>query len=221
VTPSALILIPCKATMHADLMARMATLAGLLPRANPGLTMAVYLDFSPEPRRDGDNTAWSKVTRVRNRVLDTVDWRRFSHVVWIDADVVDYPADLPTRLISANPDGIAAPMVFVDKGDGTPNYQHFYDTSAYTVGGVHFGMCPPYWPGGEPAERVVDVDSVGCVYSVNTDIYRAGVRHEDHPTNTDHWPVCVKAREMGRRVVVDRSIEVIHARLPDYGEAWH
>jgi len=216
---SALILIPCKPTMHPALMERMRRLAQLLPQANPTVELMTVVDYRREPAQPGDRTAWSRVTRIRNRLLDSLEWQRFTHVIWIDADLWWYPPHLPTLLIGANPGGITAPMVDVDDMP-----RHFYDTAAFTIDGVHFKHADPWcdaerWR--QQTERFAEVDSVGCVYSVSTDVYRAGARHEDHPTNTDHWPICCKAREMGRQVLVDRFTWVQHANLPRFGEAWH
>jgi hypothetical protein len=87
--------------------------------------------------------------------------------------------------------------------------------------GRQLAHAPPYWPDAQFAERVVTMDCVGTLYVVHADVYRVGVRHEDHPAFTDHWPICEWLRRAGRPVVCCRDLVAYHARLPDYGETWH
>ncbi len=53
------------------------------------------------------------------------------YVLWIDADVVDYPPDLPSRLIERDPLGISAPLVLAAGGGG-----RFYDTAGFVEEGA-------------------------------------------------------------------------------------
>src|SRR5262245_33829032 len=106
-----LVLVPAKSSMHPILHEKMMQLVGRMPTANQNLKLMTIIDLRSEPTLATDCRAWSKVARVRNRLLDSVDWRAFDYVLWIDADVVDYPPDLPTRLTHAAAGGIAAPIV--------------------------------------------------------------------------------------------------------------
>ena len=52
--------------------------------------------------------------------------------MWIDSDLVEIPPDLPTTLVTANPDGVTAPMVLIEEpGPVGPN--QFYDTTAFVL----------------------------------------------------------------------------------------
>jgi hypothetical protein len=224
-----LVLIPTSSAMNPILQERMAALAGRLPMANPGHELTTIIDYRKEGKHLGDSRAWSKVARVRNKLLDTVHWQEYDYVLWIDADVVDYPADMPSRLIEVNPTGITAPLVLVEGTD------KFYDWAAFVelgqsgvivqqdpvmISGRNLVHEPPYWRI-EPQQLVVAVDCVGTIYVCPTDVYRAGYRHFDHPVFTDHFPICEGARKMGRAIGVHRGVKAYHADLPKYGEKWH
>ena len=213
---SVLALIPIKADMHADLKRRALELAGRMPAANPAMDLVTVFDSRVLAKKEGDSTPWSKVTRVRNTLLDCFKLSAFTHVLWIDADLVEYPADLPTRLLAANPHGVSSCPVFIEDRE-----DQFYDTAGFV------GLDEKHWcvfaPHHEDAagREVVEVAGVGCLYSVPVPVYLTGARHTDHPTNPDHWTVCQAARKMGRSVTVDMRLRALHANLPKYGEAWH
>lgn len=214
--PNILTLIPLKANMHADLKARGIALASRLPAANPDLNIVNVFDFRHLPKEDGDCRPWSKVTRVRNTLIECFNLNQFSHVLWIDADLVEYPADLPTRLLATNATGISSLPVYIEDRE-----HDFYDWAAFIgLDLVHWGHPFPHHRD-VVGKDVVDVAGVGCVYTCPVDIYLDGARHEDHPTNTDHWPICEAARAKGQRVTVDMRMRALHANLPKYGEAWH
>jgi hypothetical protein len=225
-----LVMIPIKPSLHTLLRLKCYALAGRLAEFNPQHELSLYFDSRPEPAQPGDSTPWSKVTRIRNKALEAVNWQAFDYICWIDADVVEYDYGIISALVQLADGGVAAPMVLIEKWG-----QRFYDYCAFVIAGQshvqptnrkqvrgrNLAFDPPYWYPTLPREDVVPMDCVGTFYVVHTDIYRSGVRHEDHPAFTDHFPICAKAREMGRRVVVDRRLVVKHANLPMYGEAWH
>lgn len=204
--------------------------ASALAAANSDLEIAVHLDYAREPSRPEDKTPWAKVGRIRNRVLDRVAWEKFNYLLWIDADVVEYPADMPTRLLNCNPDGISAPMVYVE--DGTWKGR-FYDTCGFIIKGKSHiepdrlpqilgrNLChdAPYWPA-EPTDVLMEMDCVGTITLVPSVLYRHA-RYEDHPAFTDHFSICQAASHLGMRTVVNRNISAFHAELPKYGEPWH
>src|SRR4051812_2647850 len=111
---SILVMIPVKPTLHETLRFRCASLATALPRYNPKHEFAIHFDaraIQPEP---GDCRPWSKVTRIRNKMLETSQWREFDYILWIDADVIGYPLEMPTTLVESAQDGIAAPLVLIE-----------------------------------------------------------------------------------------------------------
>lgn len=208
---------------------------------------SVHIDDTSYPSQPTDCRPWSKITRIRNAILDSVPWKDHTHLLWIDADLVQFPPNLIDLLVEANPDGVSAPMVLVEGTVG------FYDRAAFVIRGAehvdpnnitflhgrNLDFNPPYWPKWNqlvhhdmhtseymkemPAkdQNIVEMDCVGSCLLVNTDIYNAGARYEDHPAFTDHFPICKKARDLGRKVTVRRDLFVYHANLPLYGEKWH
>jgi hypothetical protein len=227
--PRVLALIPIKPQIHPRLRAGAIAAALRMPAANPRLDVAVRVDDSAEPAHAGDCRPWSKVARVRNRMLDAIDLGAWDYLLWIDADVTAYPADMPTRLIDANPLGITSPMVYVE---GTARLydwaalilagrSHIEPANRSRMPGRNIEPEPPHWPDPPPVGPLVDMDCTGTVYVAHADIFRTGVRFEDHKAFTDHFPICAKARDMGRRVCVHRHVVATHADLPAYGEAYH
>lgn len=232
---SVLVLIPMRPTMSFGLQHLAFGLAADLVRSNPDLALVVVFDCQEEPAQPGDQRHWSKVARVRNRMILThTQWTSYDYILWIDADLVAYPADLPTRFITRNPSAIQAPLVLVENSD------RFYDTCAFIIAGqsgvqpdhlpeipgrnlVHAG--PPYWPI-EPSEKVVPMDCVGSLVLVPSSVYdvlqyRHALPHTDHPAFTDFFNVCETWRRMGYQVLVDRECIAYHADLPAWGEKWH
>lgn len=223
-----LVAIPLKPTLNLGLKRLAFEKAMALSTANAPHELTVQFDFRPVAGLPGDNTPWSRVARARNALLDSVRVEAFDYVLWIDADVVDYPPNLPSRLLAANPGGVTAPMVLIEGSDV------FYDWAAFIMkgkdhiaphdrrrmGGRNMDPRPPYWPA-QPTGDVVELDCVGTVVMVPTRMYLEGARYEDHPAFTDHYPICKKMRELGGKVCVDRTTTVRHADLPKWGEAWH
>jgi hypothetical protein len=67
-----------------------------------------------------------------------------------------------------------------------------------------------------------ELDAVGTVYMVSADIFREGrAVYADHVQFTEHYPICLHARRMGRRVGVLTTRAARHANLPYYGESFH
>ena len=239
-----LVCIPIKPTLHPGLRDRCVALASALPAANPGLNLALDIDTTPIPPDPADCRPWSKVCRIRNRMLDRIDRDAFDFLLWIDADVIDYPADMPTRLLAGNPAGISAPLVLIEGTDRSYDWaafvmagkDHVLPTDRRRVWGRNLAHEPPYWhehdpprveddAGAsprwyEPAGAVVNMDCVGTITLVPTWVYRRA-RYEDHPAFTDHYPLCLACRQAGQRVTVDRSLIAYHADLPKWGEEWH
>lgn len=227
-----IVMIPVRPDLNPTLRETAYRNGGLIPQANPDLSVSVLFGAFPEAKLEGDVRAWSRVSRVRNRMIESINLDQFDYVCWIDADVVEYAPDIVGKLIETNPTGVSAPMVLVER-----ETDYFYDWAAFVMRGKD-GIEPdniaaqhgrqlegaaPHWPQ-EPADRVVEMDCVGTCYTVPTDVYREASGapvHLDHPAFTDHYNLCLLARLMGRRVTVNRDLRVYHARLPDYGESWH
>jgi len=175
------------------------------------LCVRAFLDGGPMESLPEDARPLSKTSRLRNRLLDSLNISDWDYILWIDADVIEYPPDLPWLLIKDNPGGVTAPLVLIEEpGPEGPN--QFYDTTAFTLKGrADFDMenthpyvegrsvnkLKPYIPvtnetGGESEhdQDLVDVDGVGTVYILPASLFEDGsVRYVDHSRLTEHWCV--------------------------------
>lgn len=187
-----------------------AQLLARLPDANPGMTFDIRRDAAAVPVPPSPSL-YARHAAVRNYMLDTYLAEHHTHVLWVDSDLVDYPADLPTLLSAANPGGIAAPLCLLDKCG-----PRFYDIGGFIEGGRRFPMAPPYSLQRGP---VWELDSVGCLYLAPAWLYQAGVRYAPPPTDyyVEHWSVMAAARARGVRIVALADVVALHAWLPEFG----
>lgn len=210
--PSILVAIPYEPG-RSPVWPRIASdLAARLPQANPGITFTVALHPCERTHAPGDGK-FSANARARNSLLDAHLSETYSHVLWVDSDLINYPADLPSRLLALNPHGISAPAVVLARHGA-----RFYDILGFVEGGRGFQMHQPWCSQPGP---VVELDSVGCIYLAPASLYRVGVRYADAPGYTEHMSVMREAKAAGLRICADLSITAVHAWLPDYGEAIH
>jgi hypothetical protein len=132
--------------------------------------------------------------------------------MWIDADLVEYPANLIGLLHCSNPGGVTAPAVLIEGGT------QFYDTYGYIEGGQRVSHIPPYF---KTADRLAKVDCVGCAYLIPASVYRFGARYYETKDRTEHESIMRVAREMGLKIICNRDIVIYHADLPRYGLYYH
>ena len=229
---SLLVAVPVKETLHPTLKARACELAGAVcaevrNRELFGeVTLGWHEDLQPPTPPLGAGKFWHQA-RARNDLLAA--WLEPKHewVLWVDADLVDYPADLPAQLYAASPGDIVAPLVLIEGTD------RFYDTLGFIHGGQRTPARPPYWPGAN-GSSLVELESVGCIYLMPAWVLRSGVAYAsppvdkdvDHPSlwntgHTDHWPVMQQARALGVGVYCYTAAVAYHAILPNFGEAYH
>lgn len=214
-----LVLIPARPDLHPALRERALALAHALD----GDTEVVLDDrpWSADAQAYGD---WRRrieaCAAMRQAIVTDALRPHHAAVLWVDADVIAYPPDLLTRLaaLAAPRDGeageaITAPAVLLNR-----HHRRFYDIGGFIEQGRFARMAEPWFDQPGP---VVDLDSVGCVYRVPADLYRAGATHHRVGHYSDHYSVCQFARARGRGVRADLSITVVHAWLPDFGEAAH
>ena len=185
-------------------------LLGRLIAANGGMKLTVCQDDSaipipPHPSR------YMRHATVRNYMLDRYLRPEHTHVLWIDSDLIDYPAELPSLLMEANPEGITAPFAMLDKWPS-----RFYDIGGFIEQGNRARMWPPHFEQDGP---VIDLDSVGCCYLAPAQLYRDGVRYQPPASDyyVEHWSVMQAAKRRGYRICALRDVRAIHAWLPDYG----
>lgn len=222
-----LIAVPIKPNLNATLLNQCLTLIGKLPVNNPNHTFTTLLDFTPISKTPQDYTPWSKVYKARNLMLSKVNLKDYDYILWIDSDVVDYPLDMPTRLIDGNPNGVSSPMVMIEDLNIAYDWaafiqlgkDHIDPTNRNRIEGRNINPHHPYYTDGAKT-GLVNMDCVGTITLVPTWIYNFA-RYEDHPAFTDHHPICKACRDNGKTVTVDMNCVAYHANLPKYGEQWH
>jgi hypothetical protein len=188
----------------------------------------------PHPHRQ---PALAKIRQeMIDKYLGNADW-----VAWIDADIVDYSANLIAELVKRAENGIAAPLVLMDGERGTVSLNpdgfgpgRFFDVAGF-VEDLRWARFDEPWfdqPG-----PVYSLDSVGSLYVVNAEIYRRGARHtadkyseefvrrgmiwkpgmvamnQRMPANcfTEHFSVCQWAKDHGLPVRAFGDLIVRHA----------
>lgn len=198
---------PYRPSTPPALLGRAAALFAALVAAHPEHTITV--DRRPGVAVDPPPGAYGPHAAVRNAFIAASLRDCHDYVLWVDADLTAYPADLLRRLLSLG--GVAAPAVVLDRAET------FYDIGGFIEAGRPFRASRPWC---NQAGPVVDLDSVGCLYTVPADVYRAGARYRpDGPRyGVEHYSVCQAAKAMGYPVRADLSVEARHAYLPDWGE---
>lgn len=164
---------------------------------------------------------------ARNQLVERFlrPWHEW--VLWVDVDILEYPADLIERLMAVanrwdhGQGAIAAPMVWMERvGEGPvgiPTGGWFYDIGGFVgLDGEHADF-----ETGPKGGAEVELASVGCVYLMPAWVFRDGMRYRPRGDEVEHLSLMRAARETGVRVVASRGVEVTHAYLPKYGEGWH
>ena len=224
-----LIAIPFRKGLHPYLAARMQQLLAAVLE-DKGNRMLFEMESAVHENEAIEAPAgvgrWWQQARARNELVSRYVKQHHDLVLWLDADLVDYPADLPARLYQANPTGITAPMVFVEK-----TWQ-FYDLFGFVQEGRRSNPYPPYFDRVNGHE-LVELDGVGCCYLMPAWLLgqvayesRPVDRTRDHPLmwetgHTDHWPVMKAARAADLTIGCLTTLTAYHAYLPKYGEQWH
>lgn len=208
-----LILQPIRPCNPPALRGRASALLSALPAANPGMSFDIRqddaeLDIPPHP------SLYMRHATVRNYMLDRYLTEEHDAVLWIDSDLIEYPADLPTRLAEFGERTIVAPLALLSPSAGWPG--RFYDIGGFIEKGNRARMWRPYF---EQQGEIIELDSVGCCYLAPAALYRAGVRYSPPVTDyyVEHHSVMTEARRRGYRVCCLTTTHVIHAWLPDFG----
>lgn len=183
---------------------------------NPAISLDVAIDGSVVPASPHPSK-YARHAAVRNHMLDTYLKPHHDYVLWIDSDLVEYPADLATKLLQAartvspDCDVIAAPLALLDKAGN-----RFYDIGGFIEHGQRFRIVPPYCTQDGP---IWELDSVGCCYLAPAWLYRDGVRYSPPETDyyVEHWSVMQQAQARGVQIVAVRDLVVKHAWLPMFG----
>lgn len=237
---SVLVLTPISPTLDPAVLRRARELA---ERAINGMrgSRIVYDDTGEAPPRGSTFPhRLAAMTPLRQAMIDR-HLRDEKWVFWVDADLVDYPANLLEELISRAEGGIAAPLVLMEGDLSEPAYSagfgpgRFYDIAGFIENGRWARFTQPYFDQPGPVYRL---DSVGCCYLVNADLYRWGAKHElDHASKafiaenrdwpedaitqnqsglansfTDHYSVCEFARKVAVPVQAFADLIAYHQR---------
>lgn len=200
-----LVAIPYKKSLNPVLRARMNVLSTRLSVNNPGYIVELCRFENDTKGIPGD--PFSAHAKARNKLIDQ-HLTDHDLVMWIDADLVDYPSNLITLLDNGC---VAAPIILIE---GT---KQFYDTYGYREHGKEVGSYQPYF---ESTGKLVDLDAVGCAYLIPASVYK-NHRYETTPGQTEHYSIMQAAQSEGLRVVCNTEVTVFHADLPQYGESWH
>jgi hypothetical protein len=216
--PNILVLQPARPSNPPALRARADALIERMVASNPAMAFDIGQEnvfVVPPP----NVSRYTPHAAARNYMLDRFLKADHTHVLWIDSDLIDYPADLPARLLRVE-DAIVAPLAMLDASPDRllfdPHPDRFYDIGGFIEAGRRASYWPPHF-----VQRgdVIDLDSVGCCYLAPAQLYRDGVRYATPPTDyfVEHWSVCQAAKRRGYRVCALTNVRVVHAWLPDYG----
>jgi glycosyltransferase involved in cell wall biosynthesis len=161
------------------------------------------------------------LARSRNRLLSGAlrdeDW-----VLWLDADLVDYPADLLTRMLAAGRD-IATPHCV--RPDGTPFDLNTFRFSPESGGQddpqhIHDGLFQPPRGAGRlyldafTDREQVEVDSVGgTALLVRADLHREGLNFPPYSYRgyIETEGLAMMARDMGVASWALPQLRIVHA----------
>jgi hypothetical protein len=237
--PSVLVLVPIKPGTHPYFDRQTRRRVESLPGFNPGLEIRWLFDERPMEPEPGDDRCWTRVARGRNRIINEGYHHGFDYALWIDCDVLDFAANLPTRLVEdlipshrleewapGVASGIAAPLILIEGSRVNYDYSSFVEfgkshiqpDNPGFVAGRNLGGTPPYWSSDPGPDPLVPMDGVGACMLVSTNIYALGARYwPTSRTFPDQFPICQKARELAFPVLCDRRLVAYHAYLPRFG----
>lgn len=210
-----LIVIPIHRKLAYPLQCRAMGLAHRIIAQTPEYQFGLWLDFREVEPREGE-VHRQRVCRVADETLKAMDLEQWDYVLWVDADVVDYPPTLVSTFLSQNPTGITAPLPLVE---GT---ERLYDTlGSIDAGGKHLVHDFPYWEEAPTFDRFAPMQCVGMMFLCPAYIFSfTGVPDcgEGYP---GWWTACQFAHLKSLPVLMDRETIAYHADLPAHGHEWH
>jgi hypothetical protein len=167
---------------------------------------------------EGDEHRYSKLKKLRNQIIKESLTDDFTHVFWMDVDIVEYPFDIIEKMLSVSSVDIVAPYVFIEDNPWWP-WKRFYDIDGFIdSNNTKFNFVPPYNP--SEGDVKTNVNSVGTCFLIPAEIHKK-ISYDINDTRLDHVGFFEKARNLGYKILVDPAIEVKHAFLPKYGEQFH
>lgn len=210
-----LVLIPVKKNLNHMLKQHVVGMMEALAFANVEHSFDIVFDGRGAGDTDIQNHQMrcDHMAGIRQSMIDELLQSDHDGVFWFDADIIKFPLDLPSQLISRSGGGIGAPLVMLDK-----HHERLYDIAGFIENGKWAKIDPPWFAQSGP---VYELDSVGACYFVPADVYKAGAKHVAMHGFTEHWSVCQKAKEIGLPVRAFGDLRAIHADLREFGESWH
>lgn len=220
-----------KHTLHPDLIERAKELINLcedfvdMDNTFSKVYTTILEDVPLTPPKNSGKF-WN-IARARNKALDTYLEHDVTHVFMVDADLIEWEPHLPCKFLDLNPEGITAPMVWLE------DTQQFYDTLGFIECGGRVKHVNPVFRAKADDNNLIDLDSVGCIYltpvePLQVQTYASYLYDptKDHFTiaktgHTDHWPIMQAALKLGRRVACCIDEHALHAYLPSYNEEFH
>jgi hypothetical protein len=179
--PKVLVMIAYLETQNCYFLEKMMYNCYSLPMTNPLIDIEYAFDNERIEKEQRDYTPWSRVKRIRNRMINKYPIKDYDYLYIIDSDIIDYPHNFLTRAVGLNPNGITAPLALIQ------NSVVFYDWCGYQKKGAttinskyskyimdkgckirNFNLSPPYI---DDDSRLVEVDCVGCTYVVPTWVF--------------------------------------------------
>ncbi len=173
--------------------------------------------YSDEVSSEGGKFA--KHARVRNNLLETFLDETITHVLWFDADVVDWDKNIIERMLEISSSEVVAPYVFIEDNEWWP-FKRFYDISCFRdLDGNEFDYKPPFY-NSRDGDITTEVSCVGTVFLVPADMHRK-IKYNPYYESNEHIFFFNQVRLSGGKVIATPNIEVRHAFLPKYGEKFH
>lgn len=213
---SLLLPMPIKPGMSPDIRKQMERCLKPLVKASGA---ELVIDECPFPKIPGENF-YANVAKARNHIIQENLRDEHTDVLWVDADLVEFPPDLYEKLRAVSATAIVAPLCLIENTDP----RMFYDIAGFRER-MKEPMTPHYEPWFDSYGPVIDMLAVGACVVIPAEVHRRFWFEAQSPTdpynNTDWYALMEKARNAGYRVLCDTRTIVYHAKLPDYGEEWH
>ena len=161
---------------------------------------------------------FARHARVRNRLIEEYLTDDITHVLWFDADIVEWPGNIIEKLLAVSETDVVAPYVYIEDNDWWL-FKRFYDISCFRDNtGEEFDYKAPY--NREMGDREAEVSCVGTIFMVPAQFHRE-IKYDPYYESNEHIFFFEKVRNQGGRVIATPEIEVRHAFLPKYGESFH
>ena len=124
-TQRVLVAVPFRESMPDSITERLASLLGELEcgSAAAGFQLTLGLTSASAPKESRDLTGRGRISAVRSGLVARFLRPEHAYVLWLDADIVDAPADLVARLHAANPGGVSAPAVVIEDSNSSAYHQ--------------------------------------------------------------------------------------------------